>query len=103
MTALFDTWVTGGLPKLFLLIGEIHELSADLVRTQGLSFRFPGNDSSADYACQQRGFSGVNAHPTELESRSWFKFVQIKEWGANACSSVDRKSTRLNSSHVEIS
>jgi hypothetical protein len=34
MAALFDTWVTGGLLKLFLLIGEIHELSANLVRTQ---------------------------------------------------------------------
>ena len=27
MTALFDTWVTGGLLKLFLLIGEIHSSS----------------------------------------------------------------------------
>jgi len=34
MTALFDTWVTGGLLKLFLLIGEIHKSGANLVRKQ---------------------------------------------------------------------
>jgi len=57
MTALFDTWVTGGLQKLLLLIGEIHKSGANRVRKQVWVFASSGMVLSADYACQPRGFT----------------------------------------------
>ncbi len=69
MTALFDTWVTGGRLKVFLLIGEIHK-SGDYVFFAGQTGRDSRTGKVIEGDIEAQWGTARLTHPTKLESRS---------------------------------